>query len=48
MKHAISGKKVKSVVEHVSFDFTVQASAFPYNAVRNATFSFNSLLSCMT
>lgn len=34
MKYVESGKKVKSGVKHVSFDFTVQASAFSYNAVR--------------
>lgn len=34
MKYVGSGKKVKSVVKHVSFDFTVQASAFSYSAVR--------------
>lgn len=42
MEYVVSGKKVKSVVKHVSFAFTVQASAFSYNAVRNATCSFNS------
>lgn len=34
MKYVESDKKVKSVIKRVSFDFTVQASAFSYNAVR--------------
>lgn len=47
MKYVVSGKKLKSGVKHDSFDFTVEASSFSYNAVRNTTCSFNSLLSHM-